>query len=196
MAKWIAAAVGALVFAGLMQLGCQEEMVGAPCVPETDKGEFSSSLSDNSETWSIETRSVQCETRTCLTTTKDNLQNPAATCQDDPTLENCWNGDDGPTQIKYSFCSCRCQDVAGHTVNTNPDKYDYLCECPPDTKCLSILKDIEEAPDMIKGSYCIPNCISGTGDGCYPANGVNRMCVPSTDSEKPWQWKCEEVDLD
>ncbi len=192
MAKWISAAVGTLVFASLVQLGCQEEMVGAPCVPETDKGEFSSTLSTGSKTWSIETRSVQCETRTCLTTTQDNMLNDSAACAADPTLDNCWNGDNGPTQVKYSFCSCQCQDSAGHTYSKNSDKYSYLCECPPNTKCISILKDIEGAPDKIKGSYCVPSCIAN--DMCYPIAGENRMCVPSSDSTKPWQWKCATVD--
>lgn len=197
MAKWIAAAVGTLALASLVQIGCEEEMVGAPCVPETDKGDFSASLTG--QTWSIETRSVQCETRLCVTETKEN---PVASsvkeeCAADPSLESCW-GEDGAVQAKYSFCSCRCQDVAGHTLNSNPDKYDYLCECPPDTKCLSILKDIEDAPDMIKGSYCVPRCMAN--DLCFPEDVdgdgevENRMCTPSKDSEKPWQWSCQDVE--
>lgn len=196
MAKWISAAVGTLVLASLVQLGCEEEMVGAPCVPETDKGEFSASLTG--ETWSIETRSVQCETRLCATVTKENAQVNGDVCALNPSVENCWEAATGAVQAKYSFCSCRCADVAGHTLNSNPDKYDYLCECPPDTKCLSVLKDIEDAPDMIKGSYCVPRCMAN--DACFPddidGDGEleNRMCTPSSDSEKPWQWTCKEVE--
>jgi len=194
MAKWISAAVGTLVLASMVQLGCQEEMVGAPCVPETDKGEFSSNLTGAK--WSIETRSVQCETRVCVTETIANTGDHSA-CADTESVENCWTGDDGAIQSKYSFCSCRCQDVAGHTNASNPDKYDYLCECPPDTQCMGVLKDIEEAPDMIKGSYCVPNCIANAAE-CQPeeidGEMVNKMCVPSSDSEEPWKWKCAEVE--
>jgi len=196
MAKWIVAAVGAVALASLAQLGCQEHMVGAPCIPETDKGDFAANLSGT--TWSIETRSVQCEERICLTKTEPNDIGAYATvCEDNPNLENCWEGESGPVQVKYSFCSCRCTDIAGNTYNKNPDKYDYLCECPPNTTCVDVLSDIEEAPEKVKGSYCVPNCIAGgecTGYENDDGDWIDRMCMPSTDSEKPWQWKCTEFD--
>ena len=200
MAKWIVAALVALVFGSFLQLGCKEQMVGAPCVPETDKGDFAADLSGT--TWSIETRSVQCETRLCVTKTEPNplvgeQTNAclAAKPEDGNVLEECWEGDDGATQVKYSFCSCRCKDIKGNTYNKNPDKYDYLCECPPNTKCVEVLGDIEEAPNKVKGSYCVPNCIA-SGE-CYPninGDGENFTCMPSKDSEKPWQWKCQSFD--
>jgi hypothetical protein len=188
MAKWIAAALAALVLAGFTQLGCKEEMVGAPCIPETDKGEFSQDLSGT--TWSIETRSVQCETRVCLTKTARNLvaAEQISACQVNPTLENCWEGEGGATQEKYSFCSCRCKDLNGKSG----------CQCPPNTKCVEVLGDIQEAPSKVKGSYCVPNCIA-SGE-CYPqdnnADGTveNFTCMASKDSAKPWQWKCSEFD--
>jgi hypothetical protein len=212
MAKWIVAAVGVLVFASLMQIGCKEEMVGAPCVPETDRGDFSANLEGT--TWSIETRSVQCDTRLCVTKTAPNpvADEVIAACvaaagasggadagtgTAEEIMAACWESEGGAVQAKYSFCSCRCKDIAGHTYNTNPDKYDYLCECPPNTKCVDVLSDIEEAPDKVKGSYCVPNCIAG-GE-CYPQPNddgdlTNYMCTPSKDSEKPWQWACSEFD--
>jgi hypothetical protein len=76
-----------------------------------------------------------------------------------------------------------------------------LCECPPDTQCIGVLKDIEEAPDMIKGSYCVPNCMAKAKE-CQPEDidddgeKENRMCVPSSDSEEPWKWKCAEVETE
>jgi len=187
MYRWIATAMGVVFFSGLVMLGCKEQMVGAPCVPETDKGEFNASAGGT--TYSIETRSVQCETRICLT--KTDAENTGSTqtedCQSEENLENCWEG--SPVQWKFSFCSCRCKDVAGHTYNQNPDKYDYLCECPPNTRCEEVLGDIEEAPEKIKGSYCVPNCISSACEAGY-------ICTPSKDSEKPWQWTCQEQDFD
>jgi hypothetical protein len=209
MAKWIFGAVGAVVFASLLQIGCKDEMVGAPCVPETDKGEFSAVATGT--TWSIETRSVQCETRVCLTKTGPNPVSDEydIACQaaqgldatdggmtpeevENAIMEACWEGEGGMVHAKYSFCSCRCRDIAGNTYNKNPDKFDYLCECPPNTQCVDVLGDIEAAPDKVKGSYCVPNCIAG-GE-CYPQGGENYMCTPSKDSEKPWQWACSEVD--
>jgi hypothetical protein len=190
MSKWIVAAVGALVFVSLLQLSCKDQMVGAPCIPETDKGDFSATLSGT--TWSIETRSVQCETRLCVTKTQSltGLVDEAqiAACTADPTLANCWEGDDGMTQAKYSFCSCRCKDINGKAG----------CQCPPNTKCVEVLGDIQEAPAKVKGSYCVPNCMA-SGD-CYSWDKNNDgdieklTCMPSKDSEKPWQWKCTEFD--
>jgi hypothetical protein len=198
MTKWIAAALGALVFASLMQLGCKDEMVGAPCIPETDKGDFSATLSGT--TWSIETRSVQCMTRLCLTKTEPN---PYAAAQADACqaaapgdqMAECWQGAGGTVQAKYSFCSCRCKDINGHTYNKNSNTNSNLCQCPPNTKCVEVLGDIEEAPNMVKGSYCVPNCIA-SGE-CYSnvnGDGTNYTCMPSKDSKKPWQWKCTEFD--
>jgi hypothetical protein len=171
-------AAGLLALGGILWLGCQEEMVGAPCVPETDKGEFDSTLEGT--TYSIETRSVQCETRICLTKTV--VEESGDKCEDNPNLDNCEG-----VQSKFSFCSCRCKDMGGNTFNTNPDKYDYLCECPPNTKCEEVLGSIEEAPEKVTGSYCIPDCIATP---CEPPE----ICVPSKNSEKPWNWKCVEPD--
>ena len=182
-----------LVFAvSILGFGCKEELVGAPCVPETDKGDFNYDL--NGTQWSIETRSVQCESRganmVCLTKTAENANAPneqAQICADEKDIDACWN--DEQVQYKFSFCSCRCRDKDGHKYDENSDKYDDLCECPPNTTCEDVLGDIEGAPEKIKGSYCVPNCIAepcGDGD----------ICTPSSDSEKPWQWSCEEFELD
>lgn len=189
MTRWMTW-VACLSIAAVCWAGCKEAMVGAPCVPETDKGEFNVSLQGS--TYSIETRSVQCETRICLTKTEVNGAVSSSSCEsclsnlgnDDPTGEcedECEN-----VQFKYSFCSCRCQDSAGNTFQTNPDKYDYLCECPPNTKCEKVIEAIEGAPEKITGSYCIPNCIAS---GCTE---LEEVCTPSKDSEQPWMWKCEE----
>jgi len=206
MTKRLVVVVGALLLGYLALCGCQEQPVGAPCIPETDKGDFSASLSGT--TWSIETRSVQCQTEpaVCLTKTEPLAADAAqvtacenAKPEDGNVLEECWEGQGGVTQAKYSFCSCRCKDINGNTYNKNPDKYDYLCECPPDTKCISVLGDIEEAPSKVKGSYCVPGCMA---EGkCYPNDDdgdgeiENYACAPSKDSEKPWQWKCTKFDV-
>jgi hypothetical protein len=177
MLKGIAGAIAVLLTAAVVGIGCAEEMVGAPCTPETDKGDFNVALQGT--TYSIETRSVQCETRICLTKT-DQMFSPFD-CKADPTIENCED-----VQSKQSFCSCRCKDGDGHTYQSNPDKYDYLCECPPNTLCEEVLTKIEEAPVKIAGSYCIPKCIA---NGCPDVE--NEICTPSKNAEAPWNWKCK-----
>lgn len=180
MSRGIAGAIAVIMTAAVVGIGCAEEMVGAPCTPETDKGDFNASIEGT--TYSIETRSVQCETRICVTKTELNStsDNNPADCKANPTQDNCEG-----TQLKFSFCSCRCKDENNHTYQSNPDKYDYLCECPPNTLCEEVLTGIEEAPDKIKGSYCIPKCIAN------PCTSPE-ICTPSSNPEEPWNWKCKE----
>jgi hypothetical protein len=178
MLRGIVVAVAAVLTASVIGLGCQEEMVGAPCTPETDKGEFNVSLQGT--TYSIETRSVQCETRICLTKTELNPDVSSLDCKAEENLDNCEN-----VQLKQSFCSCRCKDADGHSFQSNPDKYDYLCECPPNTLCEEVLTAIEEAPEKVTGSYCIPKCIAA------PCT-LPEICTPSSNAEEPWNWKCKE----
>jgi hypothetical protein len=159
--------IAAIITVGLLfSLSCEEEMVGAPCEAETDDGTYDSQL--QGVTYSIEPRSVQCETRVCLTQTE--------------IIE----GTQEDLQAKYSFCSCRCKDLEGHTFEDDPDKYDDLCECPPNTLCEQVLGDIKEAPEKLTGSYCIPTCVT---TGC---EDDKQVCFPSEDSEKPWEWTCND----
>ena len=162
MTKWIASAAAIIVINGMLALGCQEEMVGAPCVPETDEGDYNENLGGDT-VYSIETRSVQCKTRMCLIMTTTQTGGMA-------------------DQLKYSFCSCRCKDAEGHSYENNPDKYDDLCECPPNTLCEHVLDDLEDAPEKVTGAYCIPKCIA---EPCEEG-----QCSPSKDSEEPWKWYC------
>ena len=168
-------------------------MVGAPCIPETDNGTFNVDI--NGKTWSIETGSVQCATHICLTQVRTNPQvsgNRKDDCKNDPTIENCWLNDDeteGPVQLKFSFCSCRCRDPEGNTQATNPDKYDYLCECPPSTVCEEVMEPIEGVSDKLPGGYCVPNCIANP---CDSIDSIE-ICTPSKSSEEPWKWYCDEI---
>jgi hypothetical protein len=255
MVKQILAVGACVILIGLVSAGCDEWMVGAPCVPETDDGTFNDGIKDI--TYSVETRSVQCETGICITSTRrgkepdpecvvkghvcltkkwcNNNGTPTKTsydCKDDlvccdadnkcvrqegftcQTEKWCEEHDstfeqtnecDGAdqvccdnrtnfekhkdTQLKYSFCSCRCRDAEGNQYDKNSDKYDDLCDCPSSTTCPSgadttVGGNIEGAPDKIKGSYCIPNCVL---EGCTVTGEV---CTPSTDSEQPWKWRC------
>lgn len=191
MIKSIFVAASFAIVVGLFSVGCTEWLVGAPCTPETDEGEFNTGLSAES-TYLVETRSVQCKTSICLT--KIQLYREEI----EPDADNDFDRYCA-SQNKYSFCSCRCQDKDGNKYDRNVDKYDDLCECPPNTRCVRVLgDDIATAPDKIKGSYCIPKCID---DGCpqvRPITGPDgekiqqrQVCIPSSDSKEPWNWKCQ-----
>jgi hypothetical protein len=160
----ILAANGILATVLVVGTGCREWMVGAPCEPETDNGEYDPNL--NNTTYAIETRSVQCETTMCVTKTELRYENK---------------------QLKYSFCSCRCRDKDGHGYDRNSDKFDDLCECPPGTVCSPyvISNNIDQVPEALKGSYCIPDCIA------KPCANDDEVCSPSSDSDEPWKWKCK-----
>ena len=144
---------------------CDKWMVGAPCKPETDNGTYYPEL--KSDTYSLETRSVQCTTGICVTKTRVR---------------------DGGQQ-KYSFCSCRCRDKDGHSYDRNSDKYDDLCECPSGSYCSPdvVNNNIEQIPDTIKGSYCLPGCINPENECVH----TGEQCVPSSDSKEPWKWTCK-----
>jgi hypothetical protein len=145
---------------------CNEWMVGAPCKPETDKGTYYKGL--ESSTYALETRSVQCKNSICITKTEANEE----------------------VQKKYSFCSCRCEDKDGHKYDRNSDKYDDLCECPSGSECSPdvVNNNIEQIPDTIKGSYCVPSCIS---EGlCFQ---TNMECKPPKSSKEPWKWECKVI---
>jgi len=188
MVRWIIVASSIVLFTGVLSLGCREEMVGAPCVAETDNGNFN--VNATGKNYSIETRSTGCETRICLTKTQK--ENNSDECSQKQSVENCWENNGGgeekyPVQVKFSFCSCRCRDNDGNSYQTNPDKYDYLCECPPNTNCEEVLTDIAKAPEKLMGSYCVPKCIA------VPCSDPGEICTPSKDSEKPWDWYCSTI---
>lgn len=203
-----------LVMGTLMAMGCAEEMVGAPCVSETDNRKFSTELlsseASGAITWSIETGSVQCATNLCLTQTKKNpdaSSDRVTECRNDPTPDNCGsivkNGDvqEESVLLKFSFCSCRCEDGDGNRQSDNPDKYDYLCECPPSAQCVNVLDKIggnsesgSGISEKLFGSYCVPKCIAEPcRDGSAAEDNSGEVCTPSTNSKEPWLWSCEKI---
>lgn len=187
MYRYIGGLLMALMF---LCTGCPEEMVGAPCVPETDKGEFN--IDVEGVTWSLETGSVQCATRICLTQIRPNQTASKGDCEERNNLDACWKGNNGPVQLKFSFCSCRCMDAEGHKYKDNTDKYDDLCECPPSTVCEKVMEPIDGGPPNLPGGYCVPSCIH-TPCSPDPNTGEPRICTPSKNSDEPWKWYCAEV---
>ena len=187
---------GALALSiGLGSLGCQEWLVGSPCVAETDRGEFVPLENPGATTYAIETRSVQCKgtNMVCLTATH-RYPEPTGTPHDQAKTDyEKWQG----THVKYSFCSCRCKDAQGHTYDRNSDKYSGLCECPWNTRCVEVLGTEVDAPDKVQGSYCLPDCVACGNDptieGCQE-NDIcteDEVCTPSSNSDKPWRWSCK-----
>lgn len=205
--------------------GCPEQMVGAPCVSETDNRKFStellSSVTDvEDKVWSIETGSVQCATHLCLTQAKQNKdakiggeddKDRVELCRENQTEENCgavFNSDGSvkaePVLLKFSFCSCRCEDGDGNRYADNPDKYGDLCECPPSAHCVNVLDKIggtgndnddgSTISEKLFGGYCVPWCID---DQCQvteaTGDDLGEVCTPSTNSEEPWLWTCEKI---
>ena len=145
---------------------------------ETDNGAFTEGITGTN--YAIETRSVQCETGICVTVTKGTGSAP----DDEEGISEYEQWED--TEVKYSFCSCRCKDADGNKYDRNNDKYDDLCECPPNTMCEQVLgNNIADAPEKIKGWYCIPRCI------IVPCDDSDDVCTPSSNSDEPWKWSCK-----
>jgi hypothetical protein len=167
----------------IASLGCDEWLVGSPCVAETDTGEFVPLENPGATTYGLETRSVQCRgdsPMVCLTATHRKAKWEQNAGAETEYLQ--WKD----THTKYSFCSCRCKDSDGNKYDRNSDKYDDLCECPWSTECSEVLgKDIA-APEKVRGSYCMPDCVAD--QKLCPHRG--ERCLPSTDSDRPWAWKC------
>lgn len=210
-----------MLLISFLAAGCPEQMVGAPCVSETDNRKFSTELlldgaQSGGKTWSIETGSVQCATHVCLTQTKINPDNKVqghndriAGCRTEPTEESCGavindgKVEEEPVILKFSFCSVRCEDGDGNRYADNPDKYDYLYECPPTTVCVKVLDKIGGNDDSgsaisekLFGGYCVPECIENPCE-VDPDDASNKdygkVCTPSENSDEPWLWSCEMV---
>ncbi len=172
-----------VLVSALVSFGCKEWLVGAPCVPETDLGTYQTTLTGD-VTYSVETRSVQCETAVCITSTTTDQANPPETDNPELTTYQQYNG----YQQKFSFCSCRCATDDGQVYDRNDDKLDDLCPCPGSSICERVLPMTVGVAENVAGSYCIPECILG---GCLSAGESDETCTPSNDDEKPWAWSCQ-----
>jgi hypothetical protein len=187
MTRWIFLTGVAVLLSNIVSLGCEEWLVGSPCVAETDTGEFVNLETPGATTYALETRSVQCQgaNMVCLTTLhryEAPRGNENGNAQNEYEL---WEG----THVKYSFCSCRCRDDQGHKYDRNSDKYDDLCPCPTRTTCVEVLGSDIEAPEKVRGSYCMPNCVADPTQ-CT----VDETCTPSSNSEEPWKWSCKAIE--
>ncbi|MEY4511961.1 MAG: hypothetical protein RLZZ450_4083 [Pseudomonadota bacterium] len=141
---WIAFAVAALG-----AIGCTDEGVGDPCIPETvpcnANGEQCGYKA--SEAY-IEATSVQCKSRLCIVYKLDNNtqgsipSDPRTLCDSKGQPQGCV---DNEALAKSVYCTCRC-DTGG--VKSGID----TCTCPDGFTCEPVLN--LGGPGIV-GSYCV-----------------------------------------
>lgn len=151
-------------------LGCRAAGVGDPCVPER---EYDPSFAGFRESEvSVESKSFQCQTRTCLVNhfrgrvscshgqgpqreadapcTVPGTDQPIAPSRPDPL------GDCVPAQCTDRtaddavYCSCRCGNLEGRT-----DDGALYCECPEAFECSDLVGTIGEREQGLTGRYCV-----------------------------------------
>jgi hypothetical protein len=149
-----------------LTLGCQQDGVGDPCVPEE---EYASGFPGfGIEEVGVETQSVQCMTRLCLVNHfQGRVSCPGGQTQTDLALDGsvagrcrapgsgdaqsavsvpvaAWDIDRPPDRAVY--CSCRCD---------GPDRAAHYCECPEGYECTELIPDMGLGATQLPGSYCV-----------------------------------------
>ena len=127
-------------------IGCSDEGVGDPCIPEAIPCDSSGKNCGYkaSEAY-LEASSVQCRSRLCLVYRLDNESNNLI--PSDPRVQCDKNGDpDGcltkAQLIRSVYCTCRC---GGGNGTDN-------CECPSGFSCQPVLT--QGGPGIV-GDYCV-----------------------------------------
>lgn len=143
--SWLAFAV-----LSLGAIGCTDEGVGDPCIPEAipcdQNGENCGYKASESY---LETSSVQCRSRLCivhkLDNGSDNLypSDPRKLCDSKNNEPGCLSE---PRLEEGVYCTCRCG------VPSNVSSNQELCGCPDGFSCREILT--QGGPGVI-GSYCV-----------------------------------------
>jgi hypothetical protein len=147
-------------------LGCAEEGVGDPCIPEeeyaADFGGF------GIEEVGVESQSLQCATRLCLVNHfQGRVSCPRGQTRADLDLEGsdparcrapgsndartavsvpvtAWDLDRPPDRAVY--CSCRCD---------GPDPKAHYCQCPRGYACAELVPDVGFGAAQLPGAYCV-----------------------------------------
>lgn len=130
------------------------EGVGDPCVPEDEANADFPGFSMNEV--SLETRSVQCESRLCLVNhfqgrvgCPQGQDDGTGTCKTATGLQvtvpiRGWDTDRPASKTVH--CSCRCD---------GPDPNARYCECPSGFRCAKLFDDLGLGSAELAGSYCI-----------------------------------------
>jgi hypothetical protein len=148
--KWFAIAL-----LSIAAVGCADEGVGDPCVPEaipfnpklqnTASGGYGFSAS---ETY-LETSSVQCKSRVCIVHKLDNGSttvpaDPRNHLCDDPLVTNKEGCVSNDALAKSVYCTCKC----------GGPKLSELCECPSGFSCTEV-QGLDRGGDGVRGNYCL-----------------------------------------
>jgi len=132
----------------LVGVGCTDEGVGDPCIPETIPCDSTGSNCgyQASESY-IEATSVQCRSRLCIVHKLDN--GTGGLTPSDPR-KICTGGDtDEPDCVEEDalknsvYCTCRC--------GLEGSDRDF-CKCPSGFSCEPVLTN---GPEGIRGNYCV-----------------------------------------
>ncbi|MDB4977436.1 MAG: hypothetical protein JWN48_5777 [Myxococcaceae bacterium] len=145
----------AFALASLAAIGCADEAIGDPCIPEAIpcNADGTGCGYSSSESY-IEASSVQCRSRLCLVYKLDNgthsqiPSDPRNLCANKDKKDGCLTDD----QLNESvYCTCRCGSGGAQTKQE-------LCSCSEGFKCLPLLN--LGGPGIV-GSYCVK---SGSAD--------------------------------
>ena len=132
----------------------KSEGIGDPCIPEDEAKQDFSGYAMNEV--SVESRSVQCESRLCLVNHFQGRvgcpkgQTDGTGACETPSGEQvtvqvkAWDMDRPATQTVY--CSCRCD---------GPEPDARYCDCPSGFSCTKLLDDLGLGASELAGSYCI-----------------------------------------
>lgn len=139
----------AFVVLALGAIGCADEGVGDPCIPEAIPCDSDGKNCGYKASESyLETSSVQCRSRLCIVRKLDNGSNnqypsdPRKLCEDEDE-PGCLTEDRLENSV---YCTCRCDVPPG--VSGGQD----LCSCPDGFICREVLT--QGGPGVI-GSYCV-----------------------------------------
>jgi hypothetical protein len=142
----------ALAFVALTftAIGCTDEGVGDPCIPEaipcdTQGGNCGYKASESY----LETSSVQCRSRLCIVHKLDNgtqgdvPSDPRSLCEDNDGAEGCLSEERLERSV---YCTCRCRIPSDVNSNQEP------CACPDGFACVDILN---QGGPGVRGGYCV-----------------------------------------
>jgi len=139
----------AFALACLGAIGCTDEGVGDPCIPEaipcTADGKVCGYK--NNEAY-LEASSVQCKSRLCLVYKLDNGtqmavdSDPRVTCDPKNPVEGCVSDKNLNDSV---YCTCRCGTGGSKTKQE-------LCDCPDGFQCRQVLTTGDPG---IVGEYCV-----------------------------------------
>jgi len=157
---------------------CRPGGVGDPCIPEDEYSPRFGGFDEREV--NVESRSVQCETRTCLVNhfrgrascpygqTRDDITALPATDPRRCRIPGSADGVEVPVRpqiahrsaaatshpgdgvVETVYCSCRCADADG--ARDDGTRY---CDCPSGYACTPLIDDLGLGKKELAGSYCV-----------------------------------------